>query len=71
MSERCVTAEALGVVHKKGKVATAATFGLKVPRKTHEPISDKVVTASSGMPPEEEKRKGVYVARKEVPVKIE
>lgn len=68
MSERTVTAEAKGVVHKKGRVATATTFGLKVPRKTHEITSNRVVTATSSMPPEEEKRKGVYVARKEVPV---
>jgi len=68
MSEKTVTAEARGVIHKKGNVATATTFGLKVPRPTHEPTSNLVVTASSSMPPEEEKRKGVYVARKEVPI---
>ena len=64
MSEKVVSAEAKGVIHKKGNVATATTFGLKVPRPAHETTSNRVVTASSSMPPEEEKRKGVYVARK-------
>ena len=67
MSEKTVTAEALGVVHKKGNVAVATGASLKVPPKTHEPIG-KVVVAATSMPAEEEKRKGVYVARKEVPV---
>ena len=67
MSEKVINAEAKGVIHTKGRVATATTFGLKVPRKSHEPVG-KVVVASTSMPPEEEKRKGVYVARKEVPV---
>jgi hypothetical protein len=69
MSEKVVSAEAKGVVHKvRDHVAVASTFGLKVPRPTHETTSNRVVTASSSMLPEEEKRKGVYVARKEVPV---
>ena len=67
MSEKTVTAEAMGVVHKKGNVAVVRGASLKVPPKTHEPMG-RVVVAATSMPPEEEKRKGVYVARKEVPI---
>ena len=67
MSEKTVTAEAMGVVHKKGNVAVVRGASLKVPPKTHEPMG-RVVVAATSMPPEEEKRTGVYVARKEVPV---
>ena len=63
MSEKVINAEAKGVIHTKGRVATATTFGLKVPRPTHE-VSGRVAVASSSMPEGEEKRKGVYVARK-------
>ena len=67
MSEKTVTAEAMGVVHKKGNVAVATGASLKVPPKVHEPVG-RVVVAATSMPAEEENRKGVYVARKEVPV---
>ena len=63
MSEKVINAEAKGVIHTKGRVATATTFGLKVPRKSHEPVG-KVAVASASMPEAEEKRTGVYVARK-------
>ena len=63
MSEKTVTAEAMGVVHKKGNVAVATGASLKVPPKSHEPMG-KVVVAATSMPKAEEKRKGVYVAYK-------
>ena len=62
MSEKVVNAEARGAIHKKGRVAVATTFGLKVPRKSHEPVG-KVAVASSSMP-EAEGDKRVFRARK-------
>jgi len=63
MSEKTVTAEAMGVVHKEGNVAVASGASLKVPPKSHEPVG-RVVVAATSMPKAEEKRKGVYVAYK-------
>jgi len=63
MSEKVINAEAKGVVHKvRDRVAVASTFGLKVPRKSHEPVG-KVAVASSSMP-EAEGDKRVFRARK-------
>ena len=62
MSEKVISAEAKGVIHKEGRVAVATTFGLKVPRKSHEPVG-KVAVASSSMP-EAEGDKRVFRARK-------
>ena len=62
MSEKVINAEAKGVIHRKGRVATATTFGLKVPRPTHE-VSGKVAVASSSMP-EAEKMGKVFKARR-------
>lgn len=64
MSEKVVSATQKGVVlNKKEHVATAIGASLKVPRPSHD-VKGKVAVASSSMPEEEEKRKGVYVARK-------
>ena len=62
MSEKVINAEARGVIHRKGRVATATTFGLKVPKPTHE-VRGKVAVASASMP-EAEGDKRVFRARK-------
>lgn len=62
MSDKTITAEALGIVHKKGRVAVATGASLKAPKISHE-VRGRVVVASSSMP-EAEGDKRVFRAKK-------